>query len=593
VPSYSPSLIRFGAFEMDLSASELRRAGARIKLQPQPFKVLAVLANRAGEVVTRDDLEQQVWGSETHVDFDLSLNYCIKQIRSALKDDAETPQFIETLPRRGYRFIASVERRERSVRKTRAMLAVLPFGNLTGNPDQEYFADGMTEELIAQLGRLRPDRLGVIAFTSAMRYKNATKGIDQIGTELGIDYIIEGSVRRSGNRVRIAVQLIQVSDQTHLWAEAYNHTLDDIILIQTDVAERVAKSLTLELLPSSEKTRMPTATGDLIAYEAYLKGQFYWSKRTEEGLSKALRYFQITIERAPDYVPAHVGIADVYNISAYYSNLPPGQAYDRSQRSITTALRINPGCAEAYASLAYSKLLYEWDFEGAEKAFRHSLELNPNHAPAHYWCALFLAAMGRDEEAMQQIGFALELDPLSLVINTHKGWVLYFARRYDHAIEQLLSTIEMDESFSAAHYFLGLVYLQTRQYHEATACFQKAAAMTNNHPATITGLARTLALSGKTKEALKILQEVEKLGVRRYVAPYYLAVSYLALGNKDRTMQWLGRAYDERSPYMSNLRRDPEFEGIRSYPAFVKFLRSARFPAERRAKQARSSRGTP
>src|SRR5678816_2406892 len=194
---------------MDLSASELRRAGARIKLQPQPFKVLAVLANRAGEVVTRDDLEQQVWGSETHVDFDLSLNYCIKQIRSALKDDAETPQFIETLPRRGYRFIASVERRERSVRKTRAMLAVLPFGNLTGNPDQEYFADGMTEELIAQLGRLRPDRLGVIAFTSAMRYKNATKGIDQIGTELGIDYIIEG------------LSLIHISEPTRLLSISY------------------------------------------------------------------------------------------------------------------------------------------------------------------------------------------------------------------------------------------------------------------------------------------------------------------------------------------------------------------------------------
>ena len=583
------SLIRFGAFEMDLNAAELRRAGVRIKLQPQPFKVLAVLADRSGEVVTREDIERQVWGKETHVDFDLSLNYCIKQIRSALKDDAETPQFIETIPRRGYRFIASAERRERSSRKARAMLAVLPFGNLTGDPDQEYFADGMTEELIGQLGRLRPDRLGVIAFTSARRYKNTTKGIDQIGSELGIDYIIEGSVRRSGNRVRIAVQLIQVSDQTHLWAEAYNHTLDDIIIIQTDVAERVAASLTLELLPDSEKTRKPAATGDLIAYEAYLKGQFYWSKRTEEGLTKALRYFHITIERAPEYVPAHVGIADVYNISAYYSNLPPGKAYEQSQRSITTALRLNPGCAEAYASLAYSKLIYEWDFEGAEKAFRHSLELNPNHAPAHYWCALFLAAVGRDEEAMRQIGLALELDPLSLVINTHKGWVLYFARKYEHAVEQLLSTIEMDESFAAAHYFLGLVYLQTRQYEDAAARFQKAAAMSNNHPATITGTARTLALSGRRDDALKVLGEVEQLGSRRYVAPYYIAVSYHALGDKERTIQWLNRAYEERSPYISNLRRDPELEAIRSYPAFVKLLRRSESPGKGRAKQARST----
>jgi TolB-like protein/Flp pilus assembly protein TadD len=585
VSSYSTPLIRFGAFEVDLKASELRRAGARIKLQPQPFKVLVMLADRAGEVVTREDIERQVWGSETHVDFDLSLNYCIKQIRSALKDDAETPQFIETLPRRGYRFIASIERRERSPRKARAMLAVLPFGNLTGDPNQEYFADGMTEELIGQLGRLRPDRLGVIAFTSARRYKNTTKAIDQIGTELRIDYIIEGSVRRSGNRVRIAVQLIEVSDQTHLWAEAYNHTLDDIIIIQTDVAERVAASLTLELLPDSTKARVPAATGDLIAYEAYLKGQYYWSKRTEEGLTKALRYFHITIERAPDYVPAHVGIADVYNISAYYSNLPPGKAYERSQLSINTALRIHPGCAEAYASLAYSKLLYEWDFAGAEKAFRHSLELNPNHAPAHYWYALYLAAMGRDDEALRQIGLALELDPLSLVINTHKGWVLYFARRYDHAAEQLLSTIEMDESFAAAHYFLGLVYLQTRQLQDAAKQFRKAAEISNNHPAPVTGLARTMAVSGSKKDALKILKQVEEMAGRRYVAPYYLAVSHLALGNRQRTMECLSRSYEERSPYMSNLRRDPELDGIRSDAAFMKLLRRAGLPSERHAKQ--------
>ena len=575
MPPSNTSVIRFGSFEMDLQAGELRLAGARLKLQPQPFKVLAMLVDRAGEVVTREDIERQVWGDETHVDFDLSLNYCIKQIRSALKDDADTPQFIETLPRRGYRFIAFVERRERSPRKNRAMLAVLPFGNLTGDAEQEYFADGMTEELIGQLGRLRPDRLGVIAFTSARRYKNTTKGIDQIGSELSIDYIIEGSVRRSGNRVRIAVQLIQVSDQTHLWAEAYNHTLDDIIIIQTDVAERVAASLTLELLPGSEKSRLPAATGDLIAYEAYLKGQFYWSRRSEEGLAKALRYFHITIERAPEYVPAHVGIADVYNISAYYSNLPPGQAYERSQHSITTALRINPGCAEAYASLAYGKLLYEWDFAGAEKAFRHSLSLNPNHAPAHYWYSLFLAAMGRDDEALRQIGLALELDPLSLVINTNKGWVLYFARRYDHAIEQLLSTIEMDDSFAAAHYFLGLVYLQTRQHQDASIQFQKAASVSNNHPAPVTGMARTMALSGRTEEAIKILEEVEESSVRRYVAPYYIAVSYLSLGNKEKTIQWLSRAYEERSPYMSNIRRDPELDGVRADTAFIKLSQRA------------------
>jgi tetratricopeptide (TPR) repeat protein len=259
-------------------------------------------------------------------------------------------------------------------------------------------------------------------------------------------------------------------------------------------------------------------------------------------------------------------------------------------------LRINPGCAEAYASLAYSKLLFEWDFEAAEKSFCHSLELNPNHAPAHYWYALFLAAMGRDDEALRQIALALELDPLSLVINTHKGWVLYFARRFDHAVEQLLSTIEMDERFAAAHYFLGLVYLQTQQYEGAAIHFQKAATVSNNHPAPITGAARTLALSGKKEKARKILAEVEESAARRYVAPYYLAVSYLALGSRERALQWLDRAYEERSPYMSNLRRDPEFDGIRSDPSFMKVLQRAGFPNQRGGRtdkgKAKSSRNS-
>src|SRR5262245_18350028 len=296
--------LHFAGFEMDVESGELRKDGIRLKLQPQPFRVLGLLVSRAGRVLSRQEIERELWGDETHVDFEGGLNYCIRQIRTALGDDAESPRYIETLPKRGYRFLAPVEARngERPAARRRAMLAVLPFGNLTGLSDQDYFSDGLTEELIAQLGRLNPEQLGVIAFTTARQYKNTTKGIDQIGEELGVSFIVEGSLRRAGDRVRITAQLIQVSDQSHLWAEAYNRTVEDIISIQIDVAERVARSLAVELLSGGGNALARSATRNSAAYEAYLKGRHYLNKRrTEEDFLTALRYFQQAVEKDPAY----------------------------------------------------------------------------------------------------------------------------------------------------------------------------------------------------------------------------------------------------------------------------------------------------
>jgi TolB-like protein/Tfp pilus assembly protein PilF len=559
----------FGEYEIDPDACELRKSGALVRLQPQPFKLLALLAQHSGEVVTRQQIEKELWGDQVHVDFEGGLNYCIKQIRAALQDDASTPRYVETLPKQGYRFIARVQRQQRSRPTGRIMMAVLPFGNLTGQADQEYFTDGMTEELIAQLSRLNPQRLAMIAFTSAKQYRDSAKSIDQIGRELNVDYIIEGSVRRAGNRVRIAVQLVEVSDQCHLWAEAYNRTVDDIITIQIDVAQRVARSLMVELLPDH---RTEIARGTLVdpaAHDAYLRGRFYWNKRTEEALFKALKCFQTAIDRDPEYTQAYVGIADAYDIAAFYSTLRPNDAYQKSRAAITKALELDSAFAEAHTSFAYGKVLYEWDFKGAERDFKHALELNPNHVTGHYWYALFLAAMTRFDEALVQIGLALELDPLSMVVNSHKGWVLYFARRYDEAAVQLHSTLEMDDNFAVAWFFLGLVYMQKARYTDAAQYFGKARDASNDHPLAIAGLTCALARAGRKAAAQKVLSQLESTAKQRYVNPYYLALAYLGFNEVDRAFEYLEKACDDHSAYMSNIEADPVLDPLRNLPRFA------------------------
>jgi TolB-like protein/Flp pilus assembly protein TadD len=570
--SRSP-ILRFGPFQIDLHSGELSKNGTRLRLQPQPLRVLALLASRAGDVLSRMEIEREIWGNETHVDFNVGLNYCIKQIREVLEDDASKPAFIETLPRRGYRFISSIAKHERPASRKRLMLAVLPFSNLTGDAEQEYFADGMTEEIIGQLGRLKPQKLGVIAFTSAMAYKQTTKGIDQIGRELGVDFILEGSVRRAGDRVRIAAQLIQVSDQTHLWAEAYNRTIEDIISIQVDVAERVARSLALELLADHQESMTRAATRTSVAYEAYLKGCYYWNKRTEDGFRKALVNFSEAIAKDPNYAPAYVGVADVYNIIAFYSGVPPREAYEKSKAATTKALQLDEALAEAYTAAAYAKALYGWEFAEAEKTFRRALDLNPNQVTGHYWFALFLAGLGRLDEAFVLIDRALELDPLSPVINCHKGWILYFARRYDLALVQLRNVIDMDPNFALARYFIGLVYVQKGAFDQAIIEFKGARDISENHPAALAGLAACLALTGKRAESHRLLQKLMTLAKRRYVAPYYIAAVHLACGERQQAFRWLEKSFGERSAYMTNLMHDPALDSIRSEPEFQHLVR--------------------
>ncbi len=576
MPNSRAPLIRFDVFEMDVESGELRRSGTRVKLPHQPFRVLELLISRPGVVWTRPEIEREVWGVETFVDFESGLNYCIKQIRAALKDDANAPRYVETLPRRGYRFIAAVERQDRESTRvhTRPMLAVIPFGNLTGAAD-DYFTEGLTEELIAQIARLNPAQLGVIAFTTARQYRNTDKGIGQIGRELGVDYIIEGSARRSGDRARIMVQLIQVSDQSHLWAEAYNRTLEDMIGIQIDVAERVAQSLTVNLLAKNIDAMERTSTRNSGAYEDYLKGRYYFNRRTDDDFSKARRYFEEAIRKDPNYVLAYVGLADVYAVMGLYSGLSPAMAYQEVSRLLQKALSLDETLAETQAAAGYAKLLYDWDFKGADRSFRRALTLNPNYVTGRYQYALFLAATGDFDKALEHIDSAIQLDPLSLVINSNKGWILYMARRHETAIAQLRNTLEMEQDFALARYFLGLVYLQLARYTEAAAEFQKAKKASENHPASISGLAVAAALGGKPSQARKGLQALENLQTQRYVTPYYSALIHAALGDKYQALLCLKRACEDRSAFLTNMKNDPALDPLRKDLRFVRLMKRA------------------
>jgi TolB-like protein len=565
----SSSVVRFGAFEVDFRNGELRKSGVRLKLPGQPLHVLEVLLEQPGTVIARAELRRRLWPADTFVDFDNALNTAINKLREALCDTAANPHFIETLPRRGYRFLGHVDlpatAAQRAERHIKPMLAVLPFENLGGDPEQEYFADGLTEEMISQLGRWHSTRLGVIARTSAMQYKRTHKSIHEIARELGVDYVLEGTVRRGGDRVRITAQLIRAADQVHLWAESYDRTLVDILAIQTEVANHIGRSLAMELLP-----REPAAALNTAAYEAYLKGRFHWNRRTEEGFKKAMACYQQSIELDPHYAQPYVGLTEIYGVLGLYGVLGwkrltlPSEIAGKAKAAAAKALEIDGSLPEAHTALAFARFVHDWDWRGAEQEFQLALKLNSNQAMTHCWYAFFLAAVARFDEAIAEIKAALALDPLSLVANSHRGWILYLSRQYDEALEQLNSTLDMDPDFATAHGFLGVLYFQKMRYREAQREFGKAFKSVGN-PAVYAALREcyTEARKGKPSHAVP----------GDSLSPYLRAIVQLSVGRKEQAMDSLERAYEERSGWLINLAVEPTLDGLRSDPRFEVLLR--------------------
>jgi TolB-like protein/DNA-binding winged helix-turn-helix (wHTH) protein/Tfp pilus assembly protein PilF len=617
----------FGHFEVDVASGELRRQGLKIRLQDQPFRLLILLLDHAGDVVTREKVRETLWPGDTYVDFDHSLNTAVRKLREALGDSAETPRYVETIARRGYRFVAPVAPRptaqashsagaagasllpspaarpSTSARRLlilavvvvicaaalvaywmvprpgstplsgrRLMLAVLPFDNLSGDADQEYLSDGLTEEMITQLGRLEPDRLRVLARSSTWKYKRADRDIGRLRRELGADYVLEGSVRRAGERVRVTTQLVQVDDQSQVWAETYQRDLRDVLILQSEVAEAVVRTIAVKLTPNAQARLARARPIRPEAYQDYLRGRFFFNRRTEAALKQALGYFQKAIAADSGYAPAYSGLADCYSAlgaSSVVGGLPPRQAMPEAKAAALKALQIDGTLAEAHTSLAMVHLLYEWDLAACEKEFRRAIELDPNYTTAHHWYSHCLLPLGRTKESLAESKRALELEPLQLVVGTHLGWHYLYARQYDQAIAQFRNTLELDPAFPQAQRYAAWGYLQKGMHSEAIAALRSALNSLGRDPKVEGELGYALAVAGRRAEALAILEGLGRLSATRYVSPYSVALVHAGLGDRDQALDWLEKAYAERSDYMPYLRLEPMLDGLRSDQRFA------------------------
>jgi TolB-like protein/DNA-binding winged helix-turn-helix (wHTH) protein/Tfp pilus assembly protein PilF len=649
--------VRFGVFEADLRSGDLRKHGIRIKIREQPSQILAILLERPGDVITREEIRCRLWPGGVFVDFDHSLNTAIMRLREAIGDSAESPRFIETLPKRGYRFIAPVEFCPMSVSENRAAssgvsagsapanlnemhktetgirvsagngapssaknrawrlslggaaalsaamlgavalyylrgyatssaeahrvksVVVLPLENLSGDKDQEYFADGMTDALIADLAKIRS--LRVISRTSAMGYKGVHKPLSEIAKDLKVDAVVEGTVLRSGNRVRITAELIRVATDKHLWAETYESTLGDVLTLQNQVASAIVNEIRISITPEEQKRLASTHHVSEEVYESYLKGRYYYStNRSVEGLNKAIEYFQRATERDPKYALAYAGLANCYGImgSTVVGTMSATEAAPKARAAALKAIDLDPSLAEAHAGMATVQFNYDWDWPGAARGFQRAIALNPSYATAYQRYSLYLMAVGHPRESIAMMNRARELDPMSPSMNFSLGWRLYLAREYGQAIEQLRNTIEMDPSFGVAHLILGQAYEQQHAYPQAIAELEKAVALSNDSPLMVAGLGRAYGIAGQRAKAEAILAQLERRSKEQYISPFYIATVHIGLGEKDKAIRWLEKAYEDRSNGLVFIKADPQLDSLRSDARFQQLQRRLGLP---------------
>jgi TolB-like protein/DNA-binding winged helix-turn-helix (wHTH) protein/Tfp pilus assembly protein PilF len=634
-PASSRQCVRFGEFELDFRSEELRKHGKPVKLQGQPVKILAILLAQPGELVPREALGKELWPEDTFVDFDAGLNSAIKKLREALGDSRESSRFIETLPRRGYRFIAPVEEaesagpgpgtsyeppvqapagrrlsryrlpvmigagvlallfifigtygarwRERLGAETHPRpgtgqqsirsIAVLPLENLSGDPAQDYFADGMTDALITELAQI--NSLQVISRTSTMRYKGTRKPLPDIAKELNVDGIVEGAVVRSGELVRVDAQLIQATNDRHVWASTYERSLGDVVVLQSEVARDIANAIHIQLTPYEQARLARARSVDSQTYELYLKGRYFWGKRTDESIQKSIDYFQQAIQRDPNYALAYAGLADAYDVR---QDLAPGERFPKAKAAASTALRIDEGLAEAHTALANSLFLYDWDWPGAEKEFQRAIVLNPNYAWAHQWYGQLQHAMGRQQNWAAEVKRARELDPLSLALLGSGSGVVVANGQYDLAIERARKTLELDPNNPGPYLLLGRVYAKKGMYTEAVEHLQKGVDLSGGAPQPLSVLGYTYGVSGEREKALEIVQKLNLRSKRRYVSPYDIAVVYAGLGEKDLAFDWLQKAVADRSSQLVHIKYDEKLDTLHPDPRYTELLRSIGLP---------------
>jgi TolB-like protein/DNA-binding winged helix-turn-helix (wHTH) protein/Flp pilus assembly protein TadD len=628
-PSRHTSVVRFGTYEIALHSGELRKAGVRIRVQQQPLRLLELLLERPGEVVTREELRSRIWPNESFGDFDQAVNVAIAKLRGALGDSADNPRFIETLPRRGYRFIAEVAvvgppagrlEPEQAVSQSQASapmelvakpparkrspwqtldlgktlglvlvavllmvtvwislqrsrqptnilsaspvrsLAVLPLENLSGD-SEDYFADGMTDQLITDLAQI--SALRVISRTSIMAYKGVRKSLPEIARELNVDTVVEGTVLRSGKQVRITAQLIRAPADKHLWAQSYEGDVRDTLALQKTVARAIAEQIRIELTPQEETVLGNVKMVNPEAYENYLKGRYFWNKRNEDGLKKAAYYFDQAIKNDPNYPLPYTGLADIYQVS---------ERPQLARKAVDKALDLDDGLAEAHNSLARLLYLFNRDWEGADREFNRALEIDHNYAPAHHWYSMYLARKGRSAQAVAEAEKAHELDPLSPVVGANLAKILQEAGQDDKAIAQAKSTLDLEPNFAVTHAVLGIAYQDKGMYTDAIAEYKKALQLGGSAEEIRGLLGYAYAASGNQTDAKKTIAELKTLWPAQPRAALDLAVVFSGLGDKENALYWLDKAQEMHVSDLIGIELDPHFiklRGDRGFQALV------------------------
>lgn len=622
--------IKFGEdfdFEFDLDAFQLRRGDRVLKLEPTPMELLLLLIEHKGKLVTREQITERIWGEKVFVDTDNGINGAIRKIRLTLRDDSEKPRFIQTVPGKGYRFIATIEDRplqtpliqflpstppdpplpetvetnhtKRSFLRflvpaavllvalvavfgwlhwknrirpvssdARLMLAVLPFQNLTGDTSQDYFSDGLTEEMIAQLGRLDPKHLGVIARTSVMHYREAQLPIDQIARDLGVQYVLEGSVRRDAGRVRITTHLIQTRDQTDLWSRQYDRESESLLTLQGEIAQEIADQIQLTLSPAKRSTLgRPATVESYAAYDLYLKGRYFYNKRTVEGFHQAIEYFSQAIATDPNYARAYAGLADTYALLGGYSMKPQKEYIEKARAAALKALQLDNSLPEAHTSLAVIAQNYDLDWPTAEEEYRRAIQLDSNYATAHHWYAEFLSYQGRFDESFAEIERARQIDPLSLIIAADKGAILFYSRQYPQSIAQLKSVLEMEPNFPRARIII-FPCMQERMYPWVQTQLEKWP----EDPWMVMMKTYMYSKTGHSARAASELHRLAKQTQDDHLDPAPLATAYAVVGDKQHAFFWMEKAYQQRSTALSTLKVNPLYDSLRDDPRFRDLL---------------------
>jgi TolB-like protein/DNA-binding winged helix-turn-helix (wHTH) protein/Tfp pilus assembly protein PilF len=628
-------LLRFGVFELDLRTGELRKAGSRVRLAGQPLRVLERLVERPGDLVTRDELRHELWSDDTFVDFERNLNSAIKRLRGALGDSADSPRFIETLPRRGYRFLVPVQRiavpfeaalgfppaastdgalddqpapgEHRALRSWRPgkrlvpwlvaatalgafavgltripwrqrppvyrTIAVLPFVLAAHAAEDEYLAFGLSEALITELSK--QGSLQVISQTSSMQYKNTDKALPRIAEELGVDVVVEGSVQREGTRLRITAQLIEAATDSHLWAETYEREIGSFLTVADEVAREVAKQVHVTVAPADAGRSSASRPVDTAVAEAYLKGRYLLGRGTEADARRAVSYFERALALDASHARSHSGLADYYTVT---DALAPEVAAERARFHAERALELDGNLPDAHTSLAFLHFYYDWDWSGAEKEFRRAIELDPGHVRAHRWFGLFLSAMGRHAEALVQIEAALAADPIAVVNHDAAGTVRFNARQYAETTTVGRSILELNAFDARGYEHVAAGAFQLGRHADALAQAEKGLKLAGSNLAL--ELVRVLSLNreGRIADAEKAVADLEHRAEHQYVSPVLLALDHAHLGRESRALDYLDQAYASRDAYLVLLDVSPWFDPLRVLPRFQRLCDHLSFP---------------